>query len=500
MLRQEVERNHQLSLRLNEIVGLNVSNNSDVVSISNVMSVIWRYLENCSFQSEFFWYMMDEVGSAITNSDSPNVVCVPFIHITENSNGTVIPLSYTICWPVSRIDSGDPITRDFHPGLIDSNLRNCLLADRVEHAVDEEGIDALITLSRSYLESLHFQTNSVQSLTPDNQTFPPPAESPQKTVLTVYTPADDSSRLTHATCGLSHSRFSITHDENVHADILWLTEPNKVSSRWRRGEDSERGKQGEEVSPVSYINQFPYEGCLVLKDHLCREVAKHLGSPPWWHASYDMEGQVPLFVGDYLSRRRSHQENIWILKPSASSRSVGHIVSGSLIHIIRQLETDKKRVVQKYIERPLLWREGRKFDMRFVVFLRSCSPLELYVYDVFWTRIANNRHTRISSCQPEYTHPSTFQDRESVLTAMHLLPGVTTPPFPDYSEVVQGLEEMYPALSMKDVIRDIHAMLASVFRGVVTGQGGGMSCGNARSSYGCDVMLEVKDKVGGVSE
>lgn len=49
--------------------------------------------------------------------------------------------------------------------------------------------------------------------------------------------------------------------------------------------------------------------------------------------------------------------------------------------------------MSKYIESPVLFlREdvGRvKFDIRYVVLLRSVRPLRLFVYDVFWLRFSN---------------------------------------------------------------------------------------------------------------
>lgn len=51
------------------------------------------------------------------------------------------------------------------------------------------------------------------------------------------------------------------------------------------------------------------------------------------------------------------------------------------------------QVVSKYIESPVLFlREdvGRvKFDVRYIVLLRSVEPLRLFVYDVFWLRFSN---------------------------------------------------------------------------------------------------------------
>ncbi|KAG2460366.1 TTL12 protein, partial [Polypterus senegalus] len=50
-------------------------------------------------------------------------------------------------------------------------------------------------------------------------------------------------------------------------------------------------------------------------------------------------------------------------------------------------------VVCKYIENPVLFKRDEigmvKFDIRYIVLLRSVKPLQLYTYNVFWLRFAN---------------------------------------------------------------------------------------------------------------
>lgn len=51
------------------------------------------------------------------------------------------------------------------------------------------------------------------------------------------------------------------------------------------------------------------------------------------------------------------------------------------------------QVVSKYVEDPVLFSRDDvgpvKFDIRYVVLLRSVRPLRLFVYDVFWLRFSN---------------------------------------------------------------------------------------------------------------
>jgi len=45
------------------------------------------------------WYIMDEFGSRIQHSDSPNVCLVPFCY-------TPTQTAFTVMWPVTDIDEG----------------------------------------------------------------------------------------------------------------------------------------------------------------------------------------------------------------------------------------------------------------------------------------------------------------------------------------------------------------------------------------------------------
>lgn len=64
------------------------------------------------------------------------------------------------------------------------------------------------------------------------------------------------------------------------------------------------------------------------------------------------------------------------------ARTIDTTVTDNLSAIIRLMETGPK-ICQKYIERPALF-QGKKFDLRYIVLVRSVKPLELFLADVFW--------------------------------------------------------------------------------------------------------------------
>jgi len=85
------------------------------------------------------------------------------------------------------------------------------------------------------------------------------------------------------------------------------------------------------------------------------------------------------------------------------ARSIDTWVTDNLDVIIRQMESGDK-IVQKYISKPLTVQK-RKFDLRFIVNLRSVNPLEAYIYDNFWIRLSNNEFVLTKDNLNEYeTH------------------------------------------------------------------------------------------------
>ncbi len=74
---------------------------------------------------------MDEFGSSIRHSDTPNVRCVPFLFLPSN-------LMFSIIWPVEDLQTGEEITRDYAFGIEDETIRRCKLLPWIEDIDDED--------------------------------------------------------------------------------------------------------------------------------------------------------------------------------------------------------------------------------------------------------------------------------------------------------------------------------------------------------------------------
>lgn len=110
------------------------------------------------------------------------------------------------------------------------------------------------------------------------------------------------------------------------------------------------------------------------------------GSPECFQPTYNLETHLPQLIGDYYVRKRDGLDNLWILKPWNMARTIDTTVTSDLSAIIRLMETGPK-ICQKYIEHPALF-QGRKFDLRYIVLVRSMKPLEIFLADVFWVCIS----------------------------------------------------------------------------------------------------------------
>jgi hypothetical protein len=75
------------------------------------------------------------------------------------------------------------------------------------------------------------------------------------------------------------------------------------------------------------------------------------------------------------------QANIWIIKPSSTARGNGIYLSTDSTTILSSSKAIQSRIVQKYIEHPLIIKteehplRNKKFDIRQWVLLKSIEPL-----------------------------------------------------------------------------------------------------------------------------
>jgi tubulin--tyrosine ligase-like protein 12 len=143
------------------------------------------------------------------------------------------------------------------------------------------------------------------------------------------------------------------------------------------------------------------EEWLVSKDALASMLHLRVGRAAWWSASYRICGErnvtgslrceLAAFVGHFLALSAQGESPLWIIKPATLSRSRGLTVCDRLEALLAACETHVRAgtvcVAQRYVSKPLLY-QGRKFDLRLLVGVRSLQPLELVAYDHVVVRCA----------------------------------------------------------------------------------------------------------------
>ncbi|KAJ8568776.1 hypothetical protein K7X08_030998 [Anisodus acutangulus] len=417
-----------------------------------VINAMWLYLMTYRLADEekidetSVWYVMDELGSALRHSDKPNFRVSPFLYMPEGNLASAV--SYSIFWPTDDVREGDECTRDYLFGIGEEKQRSARLT-------------AWFHTPRNYfIEEYEKYKNKLQS-------------------IKIASPIQGSS-ITSSLCSGDGNAL------RVYADILqveeYLTRPEFVITTdskdadiiWTSMQIDEETKKATGINDEQYINQFPFEACLVMKHHLAETIQKAHGLVEWLQSTYNLETQLSQLIGDFHLRGREKLDNLWILKPWNMARTIDTTITSNLSAIIRLMETGPK-ICQKYIEQPALF-NGRKFDLRYIVLVRSMNPLEIFLADVFWVRLANNKYTLEKHSFDEYETHFTVMNYRGRLNHMNT---------PDFVKEFEKEHEV----NWLDIHSRIRSMLKSAFEAAAAVHPE-MHHSKSRAMYGVDVMLD----------
>ncbi|XP_064397711.1 tubulin--tyrosine ligase-like protein 12 isoform X2 [Halichondria panicea] len=420
--------------------------------IDAVTRRMWRYCHAYHVNNSPLpiWYIMDEFGSRIQQSWSPSVAMAMFFYIPSQ-------LAFTAVWPL-RDMAYEEVTCNYVP--------ECVKEGGLEawcHSLPWTGDDVTMHDDWEQLEQFNTPEPSERCNEDTLTSSTPP---PHKLSYTVHT--DIKVVQLHLTIPEFKVQGGVSAGE---ADILWL---------------AEHFKQFKSLRPHQYVNQFPCENMITCKD-LMVLVAKRAGeTPPWLPLTFNLLYELPRFVKCFTEKKKSGEEaNVWIVKPWNLGRGMGITVTDNLMEIIRLAQIGPK-IACRYISRPVLFRrddiEGWvKFDVRYNVLLKSVSPLELFVHDVFWLRFANKPFSL-----------DDFHDYEKHFTVMNYTQGGTKLKQIHDVDFIRLFESMYPATSWSSVQDKMFSVIKELFTAAVSGQPPAAlaPCHQARAMYGLDMMLE----------
>ncbi|XP_010428834.1 PREDICTED: tubulin--tyrosine ligase-like protein 12 [Camelina sativa] len=427
--------------------------NPEDTLVDRVLGAMWLYAMNYRLADEekldesSLWYVMDELGSALRHSDEPNFKVAPFLFMPSGKLESAV--SYSVMWPIKSLQKGDECTRDFLSGIGEDEQRSARLT-----AWFETPENYFIHEYEKYQQKL--QAKAFDSL-PSKPSISRSIRHSDGSPLLVYTDLPQVEEF------LTRPEFVITN-EPKDAHILWTSVQVDEELRKEVG-----------ITDDQYINQFPFEACLVMKHHLAETIQMGYGSRKWLQPTYNLETQLSQFIGDYYVRKRDQMNNLWILKPWNMARTIDTSITDNLSAIIRMMETGPK-ICQKYIEHPALFK-GKKFDLRYVVLVRSIDPLEIYLTEIFWVRLSNN---------PYSLDKHSFFEYETHFTVMNYggrkLNHKPTAEFVREFEQEHNVKWMNIHEKVRQVIREVFEAAALTHPE--------MQSPKSRAIYGVDVMLD----------
>ncbi|XP_068616017.1 tubulin--tyrosine ligase-like protein 12, partial [Brachionichthys hirsutus] len=457
--RAQLSRVPGLLPRMAALMGVDVHGESpDPAAVELVMERMWKYnqtyhrSQGSPEEQVSVWYIMDELGSRVQHSDQPRCGLAPFYY----NEGK---LAYSVLWPLQDLQEGDEVTRDYAYGETDPLLRRCRLLPWIP--VDLEDVSGITAEpSDSYYEAIS-RANKEQ-LPSQIQRY----TLPEDKILKVY------SELSQVTNNLTHPRFQLTEEEEE-ADIMW-----------RYAHIKDYRKLSEE-RPRVMLNQFPCECLVTVKDCLAFVSRRVNGGsrPDWIPETFSLAIEMPQFIKRYRQRQKSGEDNHWICKPFNLARGLDTHITDNLDYIIRQRESVPK-VVCKYIDDPVLFHREEvglvKFDIRYMLMLRSVEPLRLYAYNVFWLRFANRPFSL-----------DNFDDYQKHFTVMNYAEGAALKQV-HYDDFIPMFEEQYPLHPWKEVEAELFKAFRELFEGATSRPA---PCGicpypSSRAIYAVDLMLK----------
>lgn len=481
MARNQLRQMPQLLNRMCIIMGIDTENINENAEqcVDQVLKSMWKYSQMYSLAGNNeltveerlpIWYVLDELGCGINHSDTPNFRIVPFMFMAEHS-------TYSLLFPIVDCDEGDYVTRDFVENTPkNSRLRNALLLPwRYSSFMDVDfkqiEPDAQFFLDGHLEESLpSIELNVESTAVPNNH--------PLK-VFTTYRYIREY---------LNDPSFVIV-DSEEEADILWLTTHFKNYNEFSLN------------NPQKFINQFPFENVLTIKDLLsiiCRRTESKRQCtdnndetllktfPNWLPTTYNLKTELLEFVSYYQHRKQANIDNHWIIKPWNLARGLDMHITNSIEEIMRLQPTGPK-IAQKYIENPVLFYRSDingkvKFDVRYVILLKSVDPLDVYIYTNFFLRFANKPFQL-----------DTFDDYQKHFTVMNYANDFNLRHIPCAEFLSQWSEQSEH--SWKDIELNIKKMLKEVFIGATAKE---PPCGigkspQSRALYAVDLMLAWDD-------
>ncbi|EAN79213.1 Tubulin-tyrosine ligase family, putative [Trypanosoma equiperdum] len=496
--RAHLEANEALRTRLGRVLAVNLSGADNRHGAQLIFDHMWNKVgsyrlptsaDGDDSQYESYWFIHDEVGSAITTvvNEKANMKLEP-IPICFPEKGGV----FSAMWCVEDMEEEEVATRRAASTLEATSgkeILSLIYNTRHEEETEEDPYRSAQLLCVEAWRRLVKRLESVPGRRAQReQSALAPVERCPSGPLRVFT---DSQQLSQ---NLTDANHFVVVDLPQEAHIVWVVHHSIEGLN--------------DYGHAQYISQFPEESEFTSKQGLLRLIQETYGYVDWYQTSYDSTTQLKELIGDFIVRkaaldkkidtdplvtyedigklRSNDGTNLWISKPTNLARSIDMTLSSNLTELLRAVETGPK-VICKYIANTATLRK-RKFDLRFIVAVNSftsehSSSMEAYVYNTFWTRFALKEYSLDDfDCYEKHWTVMNYTNPEALLQ-LH-----------DHDFVKEFNEEYASsgygeAAWEKIAYPKILKMLREAFGMVVTRGGDHSRC---RAMYGVDVMLRTE--------
>ena len=401
----------------------------------------YRLVSEEKYDEDAIYYLNDEFGTSINHSDVPNCCLFPII-FAKNNQFKEDMITYSLLWPKKNIKKGDEIFVDYLANISENEERSSRLTcwyKTPNSYFEKKFLEKLKNLDGVKKENkLQKFENDINILINKDKQGEKITEEEIKSIfnfdlflndkekkikiediytkirnaLSNYNTKKDSSSdyfknnfnstdkkikvcsdLSYVRDNLKFDNIELTNDPKE-ADIVWLNANIFDMLDYNGIIFKNEGK-------YVFINQYPYESIITMKSLLSNLIQNNFGINDILGLSYDMRTELAEIIGNFYYNEEKGYENMWILKPINMSRSMDMLITDNLKEIIRAVETGPK-ICQKYFCNPFLM-NNKKFDLRFIIAMKSLLPLELYFYEkMFWIRSANKDYNKESLSFDDY--------------------------------------------------------------------------------------------------
>ena len=401
----------------------------------------YRLVSEEKYDEDAIYYLNDEFGTSINHSDVPNCCLFPII-FAKNNQFKEDMITYSLLWPKKNIKKGDEIFVDYLANISENEERSSRLTcwyKTPNSYFEKKFLEKLKNLDGVKKENkLQKFENDINILINKDKQGEKITEEEIKSVFNfelflndkekkikiedIYTKIrnaisnyntkkDSSSDYFKNNFNSTDKKIKVCSDlsyvrDNLKFDNIELTnDPKEADIVWLNANIFDmldyNGIIFKNEGKYVFINQYPYESIITMKSLLSNLIQNNFGISDILGLSYDMRTELAEIIGNFYYNEEKGYENMWILKPINMSRSMDMLITDNLKEIIRAVETGPK-ICQKYFCNPFLM-NNKKFDLRFIIAVKSLLPLELYFYEkMFWIRSANKDYNKESLSFDDY--------------------------------------------------------------------------------------------------